>query len=998
MPDPTPTIDWKRKLAAYLHDPPEKAYDFGPRHLRRAESHAASFGVGSLWKSLGGNPDWSAAAADRFIFPHGSKSGSLGEESRVAFVHPISGRGEGVSSPTLPTKDLVFPSQEDAEQWISDIKPDWKSDDPHTLFLRAWRFWSEHAASHASGRATGAELIPYLPADTRIPDGTIWHHCSVVSALEACRARADERAPTKPAFLLFQVGPVQDFIAQARSTRDSWSGSYLISWLMMNALKAVADSCGPDAIIFPSLKGQPLYDWLESEKLGSRPDESSVLVPGIPNRFLAVVPDGFDGAAIADAFQGEWKRIAEECHGWLVARQLGVDESLWAEQIEQFWQFTWQLWPWQSADEALAAFGSIPLGKNNPIHLAKEIAESIPAEHRDERCYRNGQLDAGWAWSAHYQLCQHALDARRALRDFLPFSFNSRRKSGHRDCLSGCEEAVVQSDKIKMAAHQDIRRLFRHAEPLGAANLIKRVWHKAYLERLSEVEGKGHLGSLRRARESFDSVPAVAGGSWRAQVLRRLHADAGLWSGFVGLSEILAEARSHLRGVAIPEAIDRTYGRDESKWFEKIDGEVFTARFWNSLEPEEAGQSAVKTAAAAVAQFKARHNLGEPSSYYAVLALDGDQIGKWLSGEKSPTVAEVITGKAANYFRTHLPKNKVEKWLGAPRPISPSWHLQFSEALANFGLYAVRRIVEDVHNGQLVYAGGDDVLALLPADEAIRCAIDLRAAFQGKRSEMSHACREHFKDGLPDGFIQLASALRDANNNPLEPTWPLLVPGPRMSVSVGIAIGHVKEPLQDMIGEAQKAEKRAKGAAEKQTFNRTERDPAKHGLEWKPDTGWDRDALAVTLFKRSGETIQWGAKFGSAAILLLDFLRDHYRPSWDQPEKETAISGRFPYVLAARLGVYDVDKPMDSNLGEIVLKEFCHVISRQTITEEAAAKSGSLFHKGELRALGENYLNELRGFKWRRNPQDSGVTEAPRPLRHFINLFLLEAFIRRQAD
>ena len=32
--------------------------------------------------------------------------------------------------------------------------------------------------------------------------------------------------------LLFQLGPVQESIAQARSTRDLWSGSYLLSWLV----------------------------------------------------------------------------------------------------------------------------------------------------------------------------------------------------------------------------------------------------------------------------------------------------------------------------------------------------------------------------------------------------------------------------------------------------------------------------------------------------------------------------------------------------------------------------------------------------------------------------------------------------------------------------------------------------------------------------------------------------------------------------------------------
>ncbi len=145
--------------------------------------------------------------------------------------------------------------------------------------------------------------------------------------------------------------------------------------------------------------------------------------------------------------------------------------------------------------------------------------------------------------------------------------------------------------------------------------------------------------------------------------------------------------------------------------------------------------------------------------------------------------------------------------------MSPSWHLQFSEALANFGLYAARRIVEEVHHGQLIYSGGDDVLTMLPADEAIACARDLRAAFQGRLAHMSLECRRLFREEAPEGFLWLAQPKSG------EPTWPLLVPGPRMTVSVGLAIGHMKEPLQDMIVEAQTAEKRAKGPAEREVWD-----------------------------------------------------------------------------------------------------------------------------------------------------------------------------------
>jgi CRISPR-associated protein Cmr2 len=995
---------WKRKLAAYLHDPPEKAFDFGPAHLAAARSHAASFGVAELWDALSHNPDWAAAAADRFIFPDGRKEGvgGLGEQSRMAFVHPMSGRSDGQPS----WKAVDFPAGGDATQWLGDIRPDWKDNNPETLFLQAWRLWIDRAATHASGQGRGAETLPYLPADTRVPDASIWHHCAVVSAIEATRPEQDAKVSPRPAFLLFQVGPVQDFIAQARSTRDLRNGSYLLSWLMMHAIKAVADQCGPDALIFPSLRGQPMYEWLQT-RLELKPTQEAALTPGIPNRFLALVPQDFNVASVGAAFKDEWRRIARECADWLKPKGVDVGANPhWHEQIEQHWHITWQLWAWQSADDALAMFKGLPLGQDNAIHLAREVALAIPNAHRDGRCYRGGKLDPGWAWSAHYQLCQHALDARRNLRDFEAPAFDATRKPAQRDAFSGREEAVVQKAQLDVLGnHPETGHLFRHTDPLGAANLVKRVWHKAYLGRLNQARPDERLADFSQVRASFDSVSAVAAGAWLAKLCAMLAGNADLWLDLISLSKQLATASAHLPGIAIPDAINRSRNADQSEWLEHIDGEVFTNRFWQTLAPDIQSQPELQKASGAVAGFKNRHHLGEPPAYYSVLALDGDQIGKWLSGEKTPAVRDVLAPKAVEYFAKTLPEwyrqhegtkkqqeiaAKTTKWLDSPRPLSPSWHLQFSEALANFGLHAARRIVEEIHAGQLIYSGGDDVLAMLPAENAIACACDLKAAFQGRLADLSEGAQSLFKLGVPEGFLQLANPGRQ------DPAWPLLMPGRRMTVSVGLAIGHVKEPLQDMIQEAQRAEKRAKAAPEK-------KQRSKEGTTevWRPDQGWNRDALALTLFKRSGETIHWGANFRSVAFPLLRYVQQHYRTNREQPEVERPIRSRFPYRLAQLLGVYDIDKPITDELRQIAEKEIAHVINRQTASDEETAVVRAGFSSVELERLCGNYLTELLSFKWDR-PSDDGNpkkdTPAPRPLREFINLFLTEAFIRRQAD
>src|SRR5690606_18937647 len=139
-------------------------------------------------------------------------------------------------------------------------------------------------------------------------------------------------------------------------------------------------------------------------------------------------------------------------------------------------------------------------------------------------------------------------------------------------------------------------------------------------------------------------------------------------------------------------------------------------------------------------------------------------------------------------------------------------HLQFSEALANFGKHAARRIVE-AFDGRLIYAGGDDVLALLPATRVIECAQALRSAFRGETARLKEL-RGVWKvkngvarkqpdvrlfDDAPEGYIRLHRDLEEELTSDYEPLhWPAMVPGPRADVSVGIAIAHCKSPLQDL--------------------------------------------------------------------------------------------------------------------------------------------------------------------------------------------------------
>jgi len=115
--------------------------------------------------------------------------------------------------------------------------------------------------------------------------------------------------------------------------------------------------------------------------------------------------------------------------------------------------------------------------------------------------------------------------------------------------------------------------------------------------------------------------------------------------------------------------------------------------------------------------------------YYAILVADGDHMGEKLS---------------------HLP--------------APDEHRSFSQSMAHFAEQARTRI--DHFDGYCVYAGGDDVLALLPVNQAIACANSLAQLF-----------RETLKGG---------------------------------ALSAGLAIVHHQESLQASIDRARDAEREAK--------------------------------------------------------------------------------------------------------------------------------------------------------------------------------------------
>jgi CRISPR-associated protein Cmr2 len=117
----------------------------------------------------------------------------------------------------------------------------------------------------------------------------------------------------KKHLILFSIGPVQSFIAQARKTHDLHAGSRLLSDLIKVAIEKV----GKENLIFPSL-GEAM-----------------------PNRFLAWIPRNEEnlnefGATIEEIVRDKWKEIANSSLDGMPQKPNGFDQQI-EDHLEIFW-------------------------------------------------------------------------------------------------------------------------------------------------------------------------------------------------------------------------------------------------------------------------------------------------------------------------------------------------------------------------------------------------------------------------------------------------------------------------------------------------------------------------------------------------------------------------------------------------------------------------------------------------------------------------------------
>lgn len=155
---------------------------------------------------------------------------------------------------------------------------------------------------------------------------------------------------------------------------------------------------------------------------------------------------------------------------------------------------------------------------------------------------------------------------------------------------------------------------------------------------------------------------------------------------------------------------------------------------------------------------------GPPGQYFAIIAADGDRMGATISklAELNDPMAHRAFSRAQTCFANEV-RRKINSPSTGPEDLPDG---------------------ENFH-GATVYAGGDDVLAFLPLDQALHCARVMHELFQS-------TLRHELRNASPEALAHLDSA------------------GALPTLSIGIAIGHFMDPLEDLLQYARAAEHRAK--------------------------------------------------------------------------------------------------------------------------------------------------------------------------------------------
>lgn len=574
----------------------------------------------------------------------------------------------------------------------------------------------------------------------------------------------------KAYYFHFTIGPVQGFVAQARRTRDFWAGSFILSWLSAVAIKSVQVQGGE--VKFPH--ADPNYmDWLIGEGTQKMPTQGS-----IPNRFKSLVaevdPLSFNPDAVTQAINEAWRVLADTVWETDLGHMSPSSETadIWERQVTAFWDVSWVI--------------TKDVNNSSALDQRKNWRSYAPPNESGVKC---AMMD-GWQ-----ELSGEQRPDRQKMNATLWSSLRNEGESGMQSDLKP-DEALCAMAFIK-------RRFSRHFHRID--HTMDQGWRLCGWQVPSAVPSVSYMAAVHW----LEQVSAQAGETKLKVFQEEAHKLMGSYGEWETDIKCLKKA-------------------DGLRYLKSLDGNVFFESFLENKKVFE-DQVQAKKVKAALSQLRVTENgkLPQPSPFYAVLMMDGDSLGSYMS--------------------------------------NPALHYSITRGLSDFTQKVPEIVFEN--NGFLIYAGGDDVLAVLPLEDAIPCATELR---------------QHYLNCFKEG------SKTETEKRKAIPT----------TLSGAIEFAHIKMPLTKVLQDSHKL------------------------LDDVAKESRGRDALAVRVWKPGGLQLEWsepwdvavqGSKNGLPVICEIaeDFQKNN--------EKDADFSNKFFFKIRERFAMLNPQKNASGQLTKSIL-------------------------------------------------------------------------------
>ncbi|MCF2136440.1 MAG: type III-B CRISPR-associated protein Cas10/Cmr2 [Candidatus Thorarchaeota archaeon] len=583
--------------------------------------------------------------------------------------------------------------------------------------------------------------------------------------------------------LHIHFGPIQPFIASARTTRDLWAGSFLLSTLSLEALSKV-ESTGATII-------RPQVATLKDNSSTGFGDIKKRI--GLcPNYFEIEVEDSEVQSVANAAFTGWnnfWSTVTSNVLD-LIESKVKIDETfheIWDRQVSNLWEQYW------------AVGGYMQLRRRKSARSFDYSAEP------GEKCTLCGNREV-----------LHLQDgSRRGIRSF--WSDLSKKLGPH----------ILKQDGV---------------ERLCAVCLTKRN----VMNILSKLSKADNI--------PFPSTASFATIIWRLMLLSSDNQD---------LQKAIAEFLKALKDNGVQPLSHLWCAKLNGKipLLLNYEGDYFLSESYDTDKiPDltESARNALRSSFANLMKVVRVAGFEDPPSYFAVLSMDGDGMGQLL--QDNPDMKNELSAIMAEFAKS------------VPGIIEKQW-------------------------GRVVYAGGDDVLAVLPPSDALRIAKRVR-----------------------DKFTEIMQSLQGLKRVP--------------TISAGIVLAPLTMPLQTVVGRSHYLlEEIAKGHV---VPNSTSTENPR-----------EKDAFAIEVWDRGGPNLRfvkkWDRDEDSSWVDEIYELADRLSKNHEVP-----LTNSFLYSCADLLNRQAVDVTDAEVIEKLLTADYLRSrderISKLKETPDGLEKATKLIH------------------------------------------------------